>query len=217
MFSGAVSEKVTTVHGRVIRVLLAEDQGMVRSAIATLLDLEPDIEVVGQVANGTEVVPTALQVRPDVALVDIEMPGRSGLDAAAELHAELPDCRILIFTVFERPGHLQRAVAAGASGFVSKDRPVDELAVAIRQVMAGQTVIDPSLAASAMRAGTNPLTPREQDVLAAAVDGSPIAAIAGQVHLSEKTVRNYLSSAIQKLGCANRFEAASTARQNGWL
>ncbi|MFF7704487.1 response regulator transcription factor [Streptomyces lydicus] len=200
-----------------IRVLLAEDQAMVRGAIATLLRLEPDIEVVGQVCDGPGAVSTALELRPDLCLLDIEMPGGSGLDAAEVLHTKLPETKILVFTVFDRPGHLRRALAAGASGFIGKNRPVDELAVAIRQVMAGETVMDPALAVSALRAPSNPLTPREREVLTAAIDGSPILAIAARVHLSEKTVRNYLSSAIQKTDCANRFEAAHTARENGWL
>ncbi|MFE2159879.1 response regulator transcription factor [Streptomyces lydicus] len=200
-----------------IRVLLAEDQAMVRSAIATLLGLEPDIEVVGQVGDGPSAVSTALELCPDLCLLDIEMPGGSGLDAAEALHAELPKTKILVFTVFDRPGHLRRALAAGASGFIGKNRPVDELAVAIRQVMAGETVMEPALAATALRAAPNPLTPREREVLAAALEGSPILAIATRVHLSEKTVRNYLSSAIQKTDCANRFEAAHRARENGWL
>lgn len=200
-----------------IRLLLAEDQAMVRTAIATLLALEPDIEVVGQVGDGAEVLPTALRVRPDVCLLDIEMPGCSGLEATAALRAELPGSKVMIFTVFDRPGHLQRAMAAGASGFIGKNRPVEELAVAIRQLAAGQTVIEPALAATALRAAPNPLTPREREVLTAALDGSPIAAVAARVHLSEKTVRNYLSAAIGKTGGANRFEAAHHARDRGWL
>lgn len=200
-----------------IRLLLAEDQAMVRSAIATLLGLEPDIDVVGQAGDGPSAVSAARELHPDLCLLDIEMPGGSGLDAAEVLHAELPETKILVFTVFDRPGHLQRALAAGASGFIGKNRPVDELAVAIRQVMAGKTVMDPALAANALRAVPNPLTPREREILTAAIDGSPIPTIAKRVHLSEKTVRNYLSSAIQKTDCANRFEAAHTAREKGWL
>lgn len=190
---------------------------MVRGALATLLGLETDITVVGQVEDGPGAVSAARRLRPDLCLLDIEMPGGSGLDAAVALHAELPETKILIFTVFDRPGHLQRALAAGASGFIGKNRPVDELAVAIRQVMSGETVMDPALAAAALRAGPNPLTRREQEVLATAIDGASIPAIAAQVHLSEKTVRNYLSSAIQKTDTANRFEAAHTARERGWL
>ncbi|MFE6049440.1 response regulator [Kitasatospora sp. NPDC056446] len=200
-----------------IRVLLAEDQVMVRNAIARLLDLEPDLEVVGQVGNGTEVVTAAVESRADVALLDIEMPGRSGLDAAAELARARPECRTVIVTIYGRPGYLQRAMEAGASGFVGKDRPVDELAETIRRVHAGETVIDPELAASAMRARPNPLTERERGVLLAAAQGAPVAAISAKVHLSEKTVRNYLSSAIQKTGTANRYEAARAAMANGWL
>ncbi|MCZ1005743.1 response regulator transcription factor [Streptomyces lydicus] len=200
-----------------IRLLLAEDQAMVRGALATLLGLEPDITVVGQVEDGPGAVSAARRLRPDLCLLDIEMPGGSGLDAAETLHAELPETKILIFTVFDRPGHLQRALAAGAGGFIGKNRPVDELAVAIRQVMAGETVMDPALAAAALRAGPNPLTRREQEVLATAIDGASVPAIAARVHLSEKTVRNYLSSAIQKTDTANRFEAAHTARERGWL
>jgi two-component system response regulator DesR len=200
-----------------IRVLLAEDQGMMRGALALLLGLEDDFEVVGQVSTGDQIVPTALEVRPDVAVLDIEMPGRSGLDAAADLHAELPACKILIVTTFGRPGYLRRAMEAGASGFLVKDGPVEDLAHAIRRVLAGERVVDPELATAALSAGPNPLTARERDVLAAAVDGSTIADIAGRLHLSESTVRNYLSAAIGKTGSRNRIEAVRAARHNGWL
>jgi two-component system response regulator DesR len=200
-----------------IKVLLAEDQGMMRGALALLLGLEEDLEVVGQVSTGDRIVPTAREVRPDVAVLDIEMPGRSGLDAAADLHAELPDCKILIVTTFGRPGYLRRAMEAGASGFLVKDGPVEDLARAIRRVLAGERVVDPELATAALSAGPNPLTARERDVLTAAVDGSTIADIAGRLHLSESTVRNYLSSAIGKTGARNRIEAVRTARHNGWL
>lgn len=200
-----------------IKVLLAEDQGMMRGALALLLNLEEDFEVVGQVSAGDRIVPTAREVRPDVAVLDIEMPGRSGLDAAAELHAELPECKILIVTTFGRPGYLRRAMEAGASGFLVKDGPVEDLARAIRKVLAGERVVDPELATAALSAGPNPLTGRERDVLAAAVDGSTIADIAARLHLSESTVRNYLSTAIGKTGSRNRIEAVRAARHNGWL
>jgi two-component system, NarL family, response regulator DesR len=201
----------------VIRVLLAEDQGMMRGALAMLLGLEDDIEIVAQVGTGDTVVPAALETRPDVALLDIEMPGRSGLDAAADLHGQLPSCKVLILTTFGRPGYLRRAMEAGASGFLVKDGPVEELADAIRKVLAGQRVIDPVLAAAALSAGPNPLTMRERDVLSAADGGATIADIAGRLYLSESTVRNYLSSAIGKTGSRNRIEAVQTARTNGWL
>ncbi|MEU3312330.1 response regulator [Streptomyces sp. NPDC048387] len=200
-----------------IRVLLAEDQGMMRGALALLLGLEEDIEVVAQVAAGDEIVPAALEARPDVALLDIELPRRSGLDAAAELRTACPGCRVLILTTFGRPGYLRRAMEAGAAGFLVKDGPVEELAAAVRRVLAGETVIDPSLAAAALSAGPNPLTPREADVLNAAVDGATVADIAARVHLSESTVRNYLSAAIGKTGTRNRMEAVRAARRQGWL
>ncbi|MBT2545337.1 response regulator transcription factor [Streptomyces sp. ISL-44] len=200
-----------------IRVLLAEDQGMMRGALALLLGLEEDIEVVAQVAAGDEIVPAALEARPDVALLDIELPGRSGLDAAAELRTRCPGCRVLILTTFGRPGYLRRAMEAGAAGFLVKDGPVEELAAAIRRVLAGETVIDPSLAAAALGAGPNPLTRREVDVLNAAVDGVTVADIAAKLYLSESTVRNYLSSAIGKTGTRNRMEAVRAARRQGWL
>ncbi|WP_433345586.1 response regulator [Microtetraspora malaysiensis] len=200
-----------------IKVLLAEDQGMMRGALALLLGLEDDIEVVAQVSDGDEVVPAALRARPDVALLDIEMPGRSGLDAAAELRDRLPHCRVLILTTFGRPGYLRRAMEAGAYGFLVKDGPVEELAAAIRRVLAGERVIDPALAAAALSTGPSPLTDRERDVLAAAADGSTVADVAARLHLSESTVRNYLSSAIGKTGTRNRIEAARQARHNGWL
>jgi two-component system, NarL family, response regulator DesR len=201
----------------VIRVLLAEDQGMMRGALATLLDMEEDIEVVAQVDTGDKVLQVALETRPDMALLDIEMPGRSGLDAAADLRRELPSCRVLILTTFGRPGYLRRAMEAGAGGFLIKDGPVEELADAIRRVLAGQQVIDPVLAAAALSVGPNPLTDRERDVLTAAADGATVADIAQRLFLSESTVRNYLSSAIGKTGSRNRIEAVQAARSNGWL
>ncbi|MDT0452011.1 response regulator transcription factor [Streptomyces hesseae] len=200
-----------------IKVLLAEDQGMMRGALALLLGLEDDIEIVAQVGNGDDIVPKALEARPDIALLDIELPGRSGLDAAADLRTRLPGCRVLILTTFGRPGYLRRAMEAGASGFLVKDGPVEDLAAAIRRVLAGERVIDPALAAAALSAGPNPLTQRERDVLSAAVDGATVADIAAKVHLSPATVRNYLSAAIGKTQTRNRMEAVRAARQNGWL
>ncbi|MEU7700837.1 response regulator transcription factor [Streptomyces sp. NPDC039028] len=200
-----------------IRLLLAEDQGMMRGALALLLGMEHDMEVVAQVGRGDEIVDAALFARPDVALLDIELPGRSGLDAAADLRTEAPDCRVLILTTFGRPGYLRRAMEAGAAGFLVKDGPVEGLAESIRQVLRGETVIDPALAAAALGAGPNPLTGRERDALAAAVDGATIADIAAVLHLSESTVRNYLSSAIGKTGTRNRMEAVRAARRQGWL
>jgi two-component system, NarL family, response regulator DesR len=201
----------------VIRVLIAEDQGMMRDALALLLGMEEDIEIVAQVDSGDRVLAVALEALPEVALLDIEMPGRSGLDVAADLRAKLPSCRVLILTTFARPGYLRRAMEAGARGFLAKDGPVEELADAIRKVIAGQQVIDPTLAAAALAAGPNPLTDRERDVLAAADGGATIADIAGRLYLSESTVRNYLSAAIGKTGARNRIEAVQAARFNGWL
>nr|WP_277351431.1 response regulator transcription factor [Microbispora sp. CL1-1] len=197
--------------------MLAEDQGMMRGALALLLNLEQDIEVVAQVGHGDEVVDTALRTRPDVALLDIEMPGRGGLENAADLHERLPGCAVLILTTFGRPGYLRRAMEAGARGFLVKDGPVEDLADAVRRVLRGERVIDPALAAAALSTGPSPLTDRERDVLAAAADGSTISDIAARLHLSESTVRNYLSSAIGKTGTRNRIEAARLARHNGWL
>ncbi|HVV24192.1 MAG TPA: response regulator transcription factor [Pseudonocardiaceae bacterium] len=200
-----------------IRILLAEDQGMVRGALGTLLGLEPDIEVVSQVSRGDEVVAEVVRVEPDVALLDIEMPGMDGLTAAEALHTIRPACKVLILTTFGRPGYLRRAMDAGVSGFLVKDGPVEELAHAIRRVLGGERVIDPKLAVAALSAGNNPLSPRERDVLDAATDGSTATDIAKRLHLSEGTVRNYLSSAIQKTGARNRLEAARVATDNGWL
>jgi two-component system response regulator DesR len=201
----------------VIRILIAEDQAMVRGALATLLDLEPDISVVAQAGSGDQVVPLALELHPDVALLDIEMPGGDGLSAAAALHRALPGCVILMVTTFGRPGYLRRAMEAGAAGFLVKDGPVEALAGAIRRAVAGERVVDAQLAATALSAGPNPLSPRERDVLSAAADGSTIAAIARRLHLSQGTVRNYLSSAIQKTETRNRIEAVRAADARGWL
>jgi two-component system response regulator DesR len=200
-----------------IRVLLAEDQAMVRGALTALLRLEPDLEVVAEVSEGQQVLPAAIQSQPDVALLDIEMPGGDGLDAAQALHKSLPSCRIVILTTFGRSGYLLRAMESGAVGFLLKDAPADQLAVAIRRVMAGERVVDPDLALSALSEGDNPLTGRERDVLRASLDGSSIADIAMQLYLSEGTVRNHLSTAIQKLSTHNRMEAAHIARERGWL
>src|SRR5665213_82777 len=203
--------------GAVIRVLMADDQHLVRGALAALLNLEPDIEVVAEVARGDEVVATALAVRPDVAMLDVEMPGLDGLAAAAALQSQLPSCRVLIVTTFGRAGYLRRAMEGGALGFVVKDAPADRLADAVRRVSRGERVVDPTLAAATLAGGSNPLTGRERDALAAARDGATIADIANLLFLSEGTVRNYLSSSIAKTGTRNRLEALRVADDNGWL
>ncbi|MFD9939850.1 response regulator [Nonomuraea sp. NPDC059023] len=200
-----------------VRVLIAEDQGMMRDALALLLGLEDDLEIVAQVPTGPEIVAAALEHAPDVALLDIELPGRSGLEVLPELRAALPGCAVLVLTTFARPGYLRRAMEAGAAGFLVKDGPVEELAAAIRRAVAGERIVDPALAAAALHAGPSPLTDRERDVLAAALDGATIADVAARLHLSESTVRNHLSSAIGKTHTRNRIEAAQLARHNGWL
>ncbi len=200
-----------------IRVLLAEDQAMVRGAIAALLHLEPDLEVVVEVAEGNQVLPAALHHKPDIALLDIEMPGGDGLSAAQALHQAQPSCKIAMLTTFGRSGYLRRAMESGAVGFLLKDAPADQLAIAIRRMMAGERVVDPDLAIAALSEGENPLTGRERDVLKASLDGTSIADIAMQLYLSEGTVRNHLSEAIQKLNARNRMEAAHLAREKGWI
>jgi two-component system, NarL family, response regulator DesR len=200
-----------------IRVLIAEDQAMVRGALASLLALEDDIEVVAEVARGDAVLEAARSEHVDVALLDIEMPGQDGISAAAELARELPETRTLILTTFGRPGYLRRAIESGATGFVLKDAPAEQLAQAVREVNAGHRVIDPGLAADAIADGVSPLTERERDVLAAARRCATAAEIAAQVYLSEGTVRNYLSAAIRKLGARNRAEAIGIAEAKGWL
>ncbi len=200
-----------------VRLLLADDQDLIRGALSALLELEDDFEVVAQVGRGDEVLAAAIEHRPDVALLDIEMPGLDGLAAAAVLHAELPSCRVLILTTFGRPGYLRRAMEAGALGFVVKDAPADELAEAVRRVATGLRVVDPTLAAATLAGGSSPLTARERDVLVAARDGATVADIAGRLFLSEGTVRNYLSAAITKTNTRNRVEALRAAEANGWL
>jgi two-component system, NarL family, response regulator DesR len=200
-----------------IRVLLAEDQAMVRGALAALLELAGDIEVVAQVARADAVAPAAVAARPDVALLDIEMPGGDGISAAAELRRQLPSCKVLILTTFGRPGYLRRAMESGVVGFLVKDAPAAELASAVRRALAGERIINPALATAALSEGNNPLTEREREVLAASAHGASIAAIADTLALSEGTVRNYLSEAIQKLAACNRVEAAHIAQEKGWL
>jgi two-component system response regulator DesR len=190
---------------------------MVRGALASLLSLEEDIEVVAEVERGDEVLSAARSRSTDVALLDIEMPGLDGISVAAELARELPGTRSLILTTFGRPGYLRRAIESGAAGFLLKDAPAGELADAIREVSAGRRVIDPGLAAAAIADGVSPLTERERDVLAAATTKATAAQIAAEVHLSEGTVRNYLSAAIRKLGAQNRAEAVRIAEEKGWL
>jgi len=201
----------------VIRLLLADDQALVRGALAALLDLEPDLEVVAQVGRGDEVVAAARECGADVCLLDIEMPGLSGIDAAAALRRELPATRSLIVTTFGRPGYVRRALDAGAAGFVVKDTPARQLADAVRRVHSGLRVIDPDLAAESLIDGPSPLTERERELLTQALDGAPVAAIAARVHLSEGTVRNHLSAAIGKTGASTRSEAARIAQDRGWL
>jgi two-component system, NarL family, response regulator DesR len=200
-----------------IRLLLADDQALVRGALSALLGLEPDLEVVAEVGAGDEVVPAALEHHPDVALLDVEMPGMDGIAATAALRTAVPATRVLIVTTFGRPGYLRRALQAGASGFVVKDTPAAQLADAVRRVHAGLRVVDPALATDSLIAGESPLTARETEVLRAARDGSAVATIAGRLFLSEGTVRNHLSSAIGKTGASNRAEAVLTAENNGWL
>lgn len=200
-----------------IRLLLADDQALVRGALAALLSLESDLEVAAEVDRGDLVVPTALEVRPDVAVLDIEMPGLDGIAATAALREALPTCRVLVVTTFGRPGYLRRAMEAGASGFLVKDAPAEQLADAIRRVHAGLRVVDPALAAETLATGESPLTGRERDVLVAARDGGTVADIARLLVLSDGTVRNYLSSAMGKTGARTRAEAVLVAERRGWL
>ncbi|WP_327640896.1 response regulator transcription factor [Kribbella sp. NBC_00482] len=200
-----------------IRLLIADDQALVRGALAALLDLEPDLEVVSEVGRGDEVIDAAKHARPDVALLDVEMPGLDGIEAAAALRVAVPGVRVLMVTTFGRPGYLRRAMEAGAAGFVVKDTPATQLADAVRRVHQGLRVVDPSLAAETLVAGTSPLTGRESDVLRAAREGGTVADIARELHLSEGTVRNHLSAAIGKTGARTRAEAARIALDNGWL
>ena len=200
-----------------IRVLIAEDQAMVRGALSALLTLEDDFEIVAEISRGDEVVPAALDSLPDVALLDIEMPGGDGLTAAAALRERLPSCRVIILTTFGRAGYLKRAMENGAAGFLLKDAPSSELARAIHRVMRGERVVDPDLAALALSAGDDPLTEREREVLVASANGATIEEVARKLYLSEGTVRNYLSNAIKKLDARNRVEAARLAERKGWL
>ena len=201
----------------VIRLLLADDQALVRGAMAALLDMEPDLTVVAEVGRGDEVVAAAVQHKPDVALLDVEMPGLDGVAAARALRAALPACRVLMVTTFGRAGYLKQAMAAGASGFIVKDTPARQLADAVRRVHEGLRVVDPALAAQSLAQGDSPLTEREADVLRSARDGGTVADIARELHLSEGTVRNHLSSAIGKTGARTRAEAVRLAVDNGWL
>jgi two-component system response regulator DesR len=199
-----------------IRVLIAEDQGMVLGALAALLELEPDIEVVGRARDGEEALEMAATAKPDVVLTDIEMPRRTGLELAAELKRRAHPARVVILTTFDRGGYLRRALDAGAAGYLLKDAPSERLAEAIRRVHAGLRAIDPELAAAAWEEA-DPLTDRERQVLRLAGEGYPSSRIAAELHLSEGTVRNYLSEAISKLGAENRVDAARLARRKGWL
>ena len=200
-----------------IRLLIADDQALVRGALSALLALEPDIDVVAEVGRGDEVLAAAMETHPDVALLDIEMPGIDGIAAAAAVRERMPSCRVIIVTTFGRPGYLRRAMQAGASGFVVKDTPAAQLADAVRRVSQGLRVVDPSLAADSLAQGESPLTERETDVLSVARAGGSISDISHILHLSEGTVRNHLSSIIGKTGARNRADAARIAEENGWL
>ncbi|MCO6005489.1 response regulator transcription factor [Actinoallomurus purpureus] len=200
-----------------IRVLLAEDMHLIRGALIALLDLEPDIEVVAEVSRGDAVLPAALEHRPDVAVLDVDMPGVDGLTAATELAARLPDCRALILTALGRPEILRRALTAQVRGFMVKDSPPAELAEAIRQVAAGELVIDPRLAAAAIRARPNPLTAREVELLRLAAEGAEVSEIASRLHLTKGTVRNYLGAIVTKLDARNRIDAVRIATEADWL
>lgn len=200
-----------------IRILLADDQQLVREALGALLSLQPDIEVVASCGSGDQVLALAQQAQPDVVLLDIEMPGLTGIEVAQQLKDHRLPCRSLMVTTFGRPGYLARALAAGASGFVVKDIPAAQLAETIRKVHAGLRVVDPVLATESFSVGFSPLTQRETEVLAASKDGASVVTIARQLTLSQGTVRNHLSNAIVKLEAENRFDAARRAEERGWL
>jgi len=200
-----------------VRIMIAEDQAMVRQALVALLGLEPDIEVVAQAATGDEAVAMVRKHQPDVAVLDIEMPGGTGIEVARQLHQGGFAGRVVIVTTFGRPGYLRAAMSAGASGFLLKDSPAAELAAAIRRVAKGERVVDPALAAAALAEGDSPLTGRETDVLTAAAGHDAISEIAAGLHLSPGTVRNHLSAAMHKLGARNRAEAVQIAQRKGWL
>lgn len=200
-----------------IRVLLAEDQHLIRGALAALLMLEGDIQVVAEVGRGDEIVPAALAARPDVAVLDIELPGIDGLEAAEQLWQELPDCGVLVLTGYGRPGNLRRALQAHVRGFLVKDAPAARLADALRRVARGERVVDPELVAAALEAGDNPLSPREVAVLRETAAGASADEVARRLHLSPGTVRNYLSNAMSKVGARNRLDAIRIARDTGWL
>jgi len=200
-----------------IRLVLADDQALVRGAIAALLGLEHDLEVVAEVGSGEDAVEAVRRYTPDVALLDVQMPGMDGIEATAIIRRASPGTRVLVVTTFGRPGYLKRALTAGASGFVLKETPAAELADAVRRVHQGLRVVDPALATESLTTGDSPLTARETDVLRAARDGASVATVAARVHLSEGTVRNHLSAAIGKTGASNRTGAVHTAMENGWL
>jgi two-component system response regulator DesR len=200
-----------------IRVLIAEDQSLIRAAIGQLLEAHGECQVVAQVGRGDEVLAAALETRPEVALLDIELPGADGFAAAALLRDHVPGCKVLILTVFGRPGYMQRALESGARGFILKDSSPRELMDAVRRVAEGQRVLDPTLAVLAIQEGANPLTAREREVLSLSLSGVAVASVARELHLTEGTVRNYLSTAMQKLNATNRVEAALFAEEKGWL
>lgn len=200
-----------------IRILLAEDQHLIRGALLALISLEPDMQVVADLDSGDDVVATARRLRPDVAVLDIEMPGTDGLTAAARLSTELPETKVLILTGLGHPGHLSRALEAHVGGFMRKNAPSEELADAVRRVAKGQRFLDPALVETALQAGANPLTEREADVLRAAADGGTTTEIGRALFLSPATVRNYLSNSISKLDARNRIDAIRIARQSGWI
>lgn len=200
-----------------IRVLIAEDMHLIRGALVALLSLEADMQVVAELERGDEIVTTALQTRPDVAVVDIDLPGIDGLSAAEQLYAKVPECRTLVLTGMSQPGNLLRALQVHVRGFIIKDAPADTLADGIRRVAAGERVIDPELVAAALETGASPLTARESDVLRAADDGISTEEIASRLSLSPATVRNYLSNAITKVGARNRIDAIRISRDAGWI
>jgi len=208
---------VSVSAGDTIRLLIADDQALVRGALGALLELEPDLTVVGMAADGAEAVRIAEELRPDVCLMDIQMPGMDGVEATRRIRQVSAGTRVLVVTTFARPGYLRSALDAGASGFIVKDTPAEELAEAVRRVRSGLRVLDPVLAADSLFDGANPLSDREREVLRLAADGRSAAAIASEVFLSAGTVRNHLSAAIGKTGAANRAQAVRIAQDKGWI